>query len=353
MLNKLESKERVSNLIFLCTFPKWKTWFFATSFFLLSLQGCNSTTESNNTVETEKKNLECVAPAKPGGGFDLTCRLAANSLQKSNLIEQPMQVKYLPGGIGAVAYNNIVGTRPEDSNVIVAASTGSALNLAQGKFGEYDENAVRWLAALGADYGVVVVKADSPWQNLDDLMQALKENPDTVVFGASGSVGSQDWMKAALLARAAGIDPKQMRFVAYEGGGEALVSVLGGQTGVCPCDLSEMKGQMESGNYRILAVLADERVTGEFSEYPTAKEQGYDVTWAVWRGYYVPPNIPETEYQWWVDTMTKLVETPEFNQELTERGLFPYAKIGSEYETLVKEQVKDFRELAKEVGLSQ
>ena len=140
---------------------------------------------------------------------------------------------------------------------------------------------------------------------------------------------------------------------AYEGGGEALISVLGGQTGVCPCDLSEMKGQMESGNYRILAVLADERVSGDFSEYPTAIEQNYDVIWPVWRGYYVPPNIPETEYKWWVDTMTKLVKTPEFNQELAERGLFPYTKIGSEYETLVKQQVQDFRELIQEVGLSQ
>ena len=317
------------------------------------LQGCNSSTESNLTSETERKNLECVAPAKPGGGFDLTCRLAANSLQKSNLIEQPMQVTYLPGGIGAVAYNNIVGTRKEDNNVIVAASTGSALNLAQGKFGEYDENAVRWLATLGADYGVVVVKADSPWQNLEDLMEALKKEPNSVVFGASGSIGSQDWMKAALLAKAAGVDPKQMRFVAYEGGGEALISVLGGQTGVCPCDISEMKGQIESGNYRILAVLADDRLRGEFSKYPTAKEQGYDVTWPVWRGYYVPPNISDPEYQWWVDTMQKLVKTSEFKQELVDRGLFDYVKIGSEYENLVKKQVREFRELVKEVGLNQ
>ncbi len=329
-----------------------KTWVFTITLLGLSLQGCSNTTESNTTSETQRNNLECIAPAKPGGGFDLTCRLVANSLEKSNLIEQPMQVTYLPGGIGAVAYNNIVGTRPEDNNVIVAASTGSALNLAQGKFGEYDENAVRWLAALGADYGVVVVKADSPWQNLDDLMQALKNDPDSVVFGASGSIGSQDWMKAALLAQAAGVDPRQMRFVAYEGGGEALISVLGGQTAVCPCDISEMKGQMQSGNYRILAVLADERLTGEFSEYPTAKEQGYDVTWAVWRGYYVPPNISEAEYQWWTDTMTKLAESPEFKQELAERGLFPYTKIGSEYETIVKEQVKEFRELVEQIRLS-
>lgn len=330
-----------------------KMLFVAVTLAGLSLQGCNNNTESNSTSETERKNLECVAPANPGGGLDLTCRLAANSLEKSNVIEQPMQVKYMPGGIGAVAYNNIAGTRTEDNNVIVAASTGSALNLAQGKFGEFDENAVRWLASLGADYGVVVVSADSPWQNLDDLMQALKNDPDSVVFGAAGSIGSQDWMKAALLVRAAGIDPKQMRFVAYEGGGEALISVLGGQTSVCPCDISEMKGQLESGKYRILAVLSDDRLPGDYSEYPTAKEQGYDVTWAVWRGYYVPPNISDEDYQWWVDTMQELAETEAFKTELSDRGLFPYIKIGSEYETLVKEQVEEFRVLVKEVGLTE
>ncbi len=307
----------------------------------------------NYDIEQSKKNLECIAPAKPGGGFDLTCRLAANSLKEAKLIEQPMLVKYLPGGTGAIAYNNIVGSRNQDPNIIVAASTGSALNLAQGKFGKYDENAVRWLAALGADFGVIVVNADSPWQNLDDLMQAWKKNPESVVIAGGGYIGAQDWMKASLLAKAAGIAPKQMRFVAYEGGGEALTSVLGGQTQLCPCDRSEMKGQLESGKFRILAVLADERLPDEFAQYPTAKEQGYDVTWPIWRGYYVPPDITEAEYQWWVDTITKLVETPEFKQELANRGLLPYVKIGKEYETMVKQQVKDFRESVKEIGLAE
>jgi len=331
---------------------KLKILLFVATLVGISLPGCR-TTELTTKSKTQRKNLECIAPAKPGGGFDITCRLAANSLKESKLLEQPMLVKYLPGGVGAIAYNNIVGSRNQDSNVIVAASTGSALHLAQGKFGEYDENAVRWLAALGADFGVIVVNSNSPWQNLDDLMQALKKNPESMVVAGGGYIGSQDWMKASLLAKAAGIDPKQMRFVAYEGGGEALASVLGGQTQLCPCDRSEMKGQLESGKFRILAVLADERLSDEFAQYPTAKEQGYDVTWPIWRGYYVPPNITQAEYQWWVDTIKKLVETPEFKQELANRGLFPYVKIGKEYETMVKEQVKDFRELIKEVGLAE
>jgi len=301
-------------------------------------------------TQVERK-LECVVPANPGGGFDITCRTLAESLEKSELIEKPMRISYLPGGVGAVAFNRLIENRSEDNGAIAAISTGSTLNIALDKFSGYTALDVRWLGAIAADYGVIAVRADAPWQNLGDLMRSLKDNPDSVVFGASGSIGSQDWMKAALLTRAAGVDPKNMRFAAYEGGGEALISILGGQTDVCPCDLSEMKGHLESGKYRILAVLSDDRLSGDYSKYPTAIEQGYDVSWPVWRGFYLPPNIKESDYQWWVALISELVETEEFAIAVKERGLQPYIKIGPEYELMVTQQVKEFRELAEEVGL--
>src|SRR5262245_55693013 len=142
---------------------------------------------------------ECLAGAKPGGGFDITCRLAANALQASKLIERPMAVTYMEGGVGATAYNHVVGKRSDDPGLIVAASTGSALLLAQGKFGNHDENAVRWLGALAADYGVIVVGADSPYQSLKDLVTAYQANPADFAIGGGGAVGSQDWMKAAIV----------------------------------------------------------------------------------------------------------------------------------------------------------
>lgn len=165
------------------------------------------------SAQTFAKSTECIAPAKPGGGYDLTCRLAANSLQETGLIEQPMMVSYMPGGIGAVAYNHVNGVRKDDPNLIVAASTGAAVNLALGKFGQYDADEVRWLGALGVDYGAIVVKADAPWQNLSELAKDLKEQPNQVVFGAGGTVGSQDWMKAALTAKAAGVSPQKLRYI--------------------------------------------------------------------------------------------------------------------------------------------
>ena len=220
---------------------------------------------------------ECIAPAKPGGGFDLTCKLAQGALLEGKYIADPMRVSYMPGGIGAVALNAIVAQRPAENNTIVAYSGGSLLNLAQGKFGRYSENDVRWLAAVGTDYGAVIVAEGSPFKTIKDLVTAIKTEPGKVVFGAGGSVGSQDWMKAALTARAAGLDPKAMRFVAFEGGGEAITALQGGHVQVYSGDASEAEEQIKAGSkIRVLAILADKRLEGSLSAVPTMKEAGYD-----------------------------------------------------------------------------
>lgn len=297
-------------------------------------------------------NNECIAPAKPGGGYDLTCRLAANGLLEAGLIEDPMLVTYMPGGIGAVAYNHINGVRTDDPNLIVAASTGAAVNLALGKFGQYDADEVRWLGAIGVDYGAIVVKADAPWQNLDELMNALKEDPSSVAFGAGGTVGSQDWMKAALTARAADIDPRSLRYVAFEGGGESLAALLGSHIQVFTGDLSELRSQLESGDIRVLAALSEERVGGPYSEIPTAAEQGYDVTWPIWRGYYMGPEVSDEAYNDWSERLQELSESDSFAELREAQGLFPMALFGDEFDSYVKQQVTQFKGLAQEVGLT-
>jgi hypothetical protein len=94
----------------------------------------------------------------------------------------------MPGGIGAVAYNAVIAQRPAENNTIVAFSGGSLLNLAQGKFGRYNENDVRWLAAIGADFGAIIVSDSSPFKTLKDVLAAVKADPSKVVFGAGGTV---------------------------------------------------------------------------------------------------------------------------------------------------------------------
>lgn len=284
--------------------------------------------------------------------FDLTCRVAVNGFSNTEIMNEPMRTVYMPGGIGAVAYNHIVAQRPGDGNAIVAFSGGSLLNLAQGKFGKYDVNDVRWLAAIGSDYGVAIVRDDSPYQDLPSLMKAFQEDPTQIVLGAGGSVGSQDWMKAALTAQAADVDYKKMRFVAFEGGGEALTALRGGHIQAYMGDAAEARTMLDGGApIRILAVFNDERLTGTMSDIPTAAEQGYDISWPIIRGFYVGPEVSDEQYQWWVQAFDKLMETPEFAELQEQQGLFPFNKTGDELDTYVKERVQFYTELADSFGL--
>jgi putative tricarboxylic transport membrane protein len=306
---------------------------------------------SANMAVSQPAKTECLAGAKPGGGFDLTCRLLGNSLQAAKLVSQPMAVSYMEGGVGAVAYNHVVGTRSGDPGLVVAASTGSALLLAQKKFGNYDENAVRWVGALGADFGVIAVPVDSPIKSLKELVVEYGKTPTAFPIGGGGAVGSQDWMKMALVAKAAGADPKRMRYAALEGGGAVATALQGGHIKIASGDAGEMAPHHAAGKIRILAVMADQRLPGALSAIPTAKEQGVDVTWTVWRGYYVGPKVSDADYNAWVELMRKLAATPEFAKEREERGLFPFTVLGAEFEKQVKADVVRFRILASEAGL--
>lgn len=296
---------------------------------------------------------ECLVPAKKGGGLDLTCTLAAESLLSADLIDGAMTINYKPGGIGAVAYNHVVGVRSGDPQLIVAASSGSVLNIAINKFGRYDASAVRWLGGLGTDYGVIAVRYDAPWQSLDQLIKSLHNDPSQVIFGGGGSIGSQDWMKTALVVKSAGIDPKAIRYTSFEGGGEAAAALLEGYIQVVPGDAAELYDLLKANKVRILALLAEDRLPGSFVNVPTAKEQGYPVVWTIWRGYYLGPKVRDEEYNWWVNTFRRLVKTKEFQLERKKLGLYPFEMIGEEFENFVHNSVKEYRQVATDIGLLQ
>lgn len=302
----------------------------------------------------EPKRPECIAPAAPGGGFDLTCKLAQSALMDAKLLSKPMRVTYMPGGVGAVAYNAVVAQRPGDAGTLTAWSSGSLLNLAQGKFGRFDENAVRWLAGIGTSYGAIAVRNDSPYKNLDDLVKALKADPGKVVIGSSGTVGSQDWMQTALLAKAAGIDPRNLRYVALEGGGEIATALLGGHIQVGSTDISDSMPHILAGNMRILAVLSDERLPGEDkANIPTAKEQGYDISWPVVRGFYLGPKVSDEDYAWWKAAFDQLLASEDFAKLRDQRELFSFAMTGPELDAYVKTRVAQYKQMAQEFGLTQ
>jgi len=296
--------------------------------------------------------VECIAPAKPGGGFDLTCRLLGEMLRLP--LPHPVadvDVKYLPGGIGALAFDRAVSQRWSDPRSFVAFSTGSLLNLAQGKFGPHGPQDVRWLATLGTEYGAIAVRKDSPIQSLAGLRHMLRRNPAAAVFGAGGTVGSQDWVKAALLVKAAGGDHRAMRFVAFEGGGQALAALKGGHVDVFCGDMLEASEAMGGGELKLIAVLAPQRLGGRFATVPTAREQGIDLVWSTVRGLYMGPAVPDRDHAEWTRTLRRIMQRPEYGQLLAKYGLQPHPLAGPELDAYVGAQVAHFAGLARSLHL--
>jgi putative tricarboxylic transport membrane protein len=291
---------------------------------------------------------ECIAPAQPGGGFDLTCRIAQQGLEP--FLDRQPQVTFMPGGIGAVAFSMFNTTRTDDPDAIVAFSTGSLLNLVTGKYGEGTLDDVRWVATAGTDYGAVIVQDDSPYQTLEDLMNALREDPSAITIGAGGSVGSQDWMKAALLLKTIEGDPRDMRYVAFDGGGEAIAGLMGSAIQVYTGDVAEMSAHMD-GSLRILGVMAEERLEAPFNEIPTLNEQGYEAVWPIMRGFYMGKDVSDEDYQAWVDVFEQAHGSEEYRQVQAEKGLLPLELSGEEFDAMVREQAEQLHALAVETGL--
>ena len=289
---------------------------------------------------------ECVIPSKPGGAMDLTCKLAQKALPDSKL-----KLAYLPGGIGAVAWHTLVSQRRAEPDTLVAFSGGSLLNLAEGKFGKANAADVRWVAALGVDYGMIAVRADSPWHTLRELLDAIRRDPQQVLVGVSGTIGSQDWMKVALLARHAGIEPRSLRFVALEGGGETFTAMHANYVQVISGDASEAVLYADPGKVRVLAVLAEHRLPGVLAAVPTAREQGYDVVWPAIRGLWMGPGVSDADYRRWVDAFARVQQTPDFAQLRATAGLYPFSLTGDALTRWVKQAIDDYNRQAREFNL--
>ena len=282
--------------------------------------------------------------------MDLTCKLAATGL-KADPKAPPMRLAYLPGGIGAVAWQALASRRSTEADTLVAFSGGSLLNIAQGKFGKATASDVRWVAALGADYGMIAVRSDSEYRNLADLVSALRKHPEKVLIGVSGTIGSQDWMKMARLAQQTGIDPKVLRFVALEGGGEAFTAMHANYVQVVSGDASEATLYAGAGKVRVLAMLSEKRLPGVLAGIPTAREQGVDLVWPVIRGVWMGPKVSDAEYRRWVGIFEKMMATPEFAKQRTAYGFYPFALTGAALTDYVHKAVDDYKQQARQFKL--
>lgn len=299
-------------------------------------------------------NPECIAPANPGGGWDFTCRQVGKALQDQGLISSTMQVVNLAGGGGGVAYAEVVNKRNDNNDLIVAASSATSTRLAQGAFPGNTMDQVRWLASVGADYGVIAVAADSALETLPDLLDIIKEDPTAISVAGGSAVGGWDHLKVLIAADAYGIeDVRSVKYIAFDGGGEAVTQLLAGSVQAFTGDLSEAKGFVDSGDIKVLAVLAPERLDGEFAEFPTAREQGVDALGANWRGFYAPGGMSDAAYDFWVEAIGTLYASDEWKAIMDTNGIAPLDLQGAEFEAFVAESVQSIQDISREIGIIQ
>ena len=149
----------------------------------------------------------------------------------------------------------------------------------------------------------------------------------------------------------AGASPMDMRYVAFDGGGDAIAALLGGSIEVYTGDVGEMVPHIDAGQMRILAVMSPERLEAPFAEIPTAMELGYDVEWTIMRGFYMGGEVSDEDYQAWVDAFEAAYATEEFAAVQAERGLLPLNLAGDALTERVNADIDLLTEIATEAGL--
>ena len=295
---------------------------------------------------------ECIAPANPGGGWDFTCRTIGKIMHDIGAVAEPIQVTNMAGGGGGLAFSHVVNERADDADLIVAASSATATRLAQDAYGGMTADQVRFLGAIGADPGVIAVAADSPYQTLPELLDAVKADPASVAFAGGSAAGGFDHLKVLMaLQRVDFTDVRSVKYIGVDGGADAITQTVGGFTQAMTGDISEVVGFLESGDVRILASFTEDRIPG--FDIPTAKEQGIDVIAVNWRGLYVPKDVTDDQYQVWADALDAVADSPEWAEAMKANGLAPFKVVGADFEGYLAGVMEEIQTLSREIGVIQ
>lgn len=305
----------------------------------------------NASAQFTPRNMECIAPSDPGGGWDFTCRQMAPLLTRLGFVSGNIRAQNMAGAGGAIAFAHVVNNQNNNENLLVAASTATTSRIAAGEFGDFSVDDVRWPAALGADDGVLAVAADSDINNLADLVAAWEENPRSVVIVGGSSAGGWDHLKVLLVADAAGVPVNDVRYTSFSSGSVAIVEILAGRADVFTGDLSEALPHFEAGTLKGIALLSDARLELEATaDIPTGIEQGFDIVAPNWRGFYLPAGISDEAYDFWVDAFETVAASDEWAELREQNGIGDFRRFGADMEQFARRQVEDIQKLLAEIG---
>lgn len=269
-----------------------------------SMTGSGGDSDSGATnPDYPKGQITINSPFDPGGGIDLAINTLIKSLTDEKISDAQMRLSNIPGGSGLIAAAQLASDNDGDDSTLLLTSV-STLSASIQNPTSVGLDKMTPLGGLYAEYSYVYVPKDSPFQNLGDMMDAIKKDPGSVAIGG-GSLGSADNMVMAELAKSVGVDFSDLAYLPLTGD-ENAANLLGGQVDVSMGgpDLLDL---VDSGDVRVLAVSAPERLASDrVKDIPTMTEEGYQVDQANWRGLFGPPNMPQYAIDYWNDALQKL-----------------------------------------------
>ncbi|MGN6611310.1 MAG: Bug family tripartite tricarboxylate transporter substrate binding protein [Angustibacter sp.] len=311
----------------------------------LALAACggNGSTSSGSDTKAVAR-LDIMAPAAPGGGWDGTARAMGASIESADLAKS-VTVKNVTGAGGTVGLAQLANDKSDHSLMVMGLVMVGAVATNQAKVTLSD---VTPIARLTAEDEVIVVPAASPYKTIKDLADAMKAKGRAVTI-TGGSAGGTDHMVAGLLAKAAGVEPANLNYIPFSGGGESLAALLGNKVQAGISGVSEYAEQIKAGKLRALAVAGPSRV--QDVDAPTLKESGFDVELTNWRGVVAPKGISADTKKRLVTLVTEMHDSPGWKDALTKNGWQDTFLAGDEFQSFMTKEISTTEGVLKDLGL--
>ncbi|MPV35511.1 Bug family tripartite tricarboxylate transporter substrate binding protein [Georgenia subflava] len=288
-----------------------------------------------------------MVPNSAGGGYDQTARTAAQVME-ANELSTGLEVFNLEGAGGTVG---LARTVSEAGNGDLAMLMGlGVVGASYTNESEATLTETTPLAKLIEEPGAIMVPADSPYETIDDLVEAWTADPGGLSVGGGSNPGGPDHLLPMQLAQAVGIDPTTVNFVTYDGGGDLLPAILGSKLDFATSGAGEFKDQIETGEIRVLAVSSEEPVEGV--DAPTLTESGIDLVFTNWRGLVAPPDIEDADRDAWIAALEAMHATEDWQEALETNGWTDAFITGDEYAEFLTEQDERVANVLEELGLA-
>lgn len=269
-------------------------------------------------------------------------------LEETKLSPQPLPVVNKPGGGGAVGWAYIAGHEGNPHKLFVTSPPLILVPLNGNS--EYDHTDFTPVARLITDYMIVGVKADSPYQTIGELMDALKDDPESISIAGGSAPGSMDHIAIAGAANAAGVPAANVNYVPFSGGGEAITALLGGHVEVVSTGVGESTPHVQAGSIRVLAISAPHRLD-VLPDVPTYMEAGIDFSFDIWRGVMAAKDIPQEALDYYQQLFADMQETPEWASDRDQLGWTDAYLNSKEFGEFLDTQRDLFKNILTDIGL--